>query len=145
MRNEVFSIGAIGVPMETELDSMEVIGTGVKKVGRTTGLQHGTVVAFGYGIASEEEFLDRRIGQEPANFYTDLLIAPRAPSEVFRAPGDSGSPILIDSDDEDNNRPIGLLWGGRPTDIGRSQGLEDLTYGISLPRILDALDLELVV
>ncbi len=135
----------MGKPFNVELESMKVIGMHVKKVGRTTGLQRGTIVAFGYGIPSEEEFIDRRIGKEPANIYTDFLIAPRGDSTIFSAKGDSGSAILIDSpESEIDNCPIGLLWGGGPMDIGREAGLEDLTFGIALDRILDTLDLELV-
>ena len=143
LRNTVPGIGQIGEPYEVVLSSMDIIGKPVKKVGRTTGLQHGTVVSFGYGFETEEEFIDRRVGREPANFYTDLLIAPRFPSTVFSAPGDSGSAILLDTNDDDNNRPVGLLWGGWPGDVGRGLGFEDLTYGISLTRILKAMELEL--
>lgn len=145
LRNEVPTLGEIGAePLTIDLHSMDIIGKTVKKVGRTTGLQLGTVVAFGFGFDTEEELIDRRVGREPANFYTDLLVAPRAPSTVFSAPGDSGSAILMDTEDENDNRPVALLWGGWPGDIGRGRGLEDLTYGITLSRILDAMDLELV-
>ncbi|MFQ5962677.1 MAG: hypothetical protein ACE5KZ_00150 [Candidatus Scalinduaceae bacterium] len=144
MRNDVLGIGPMGSPFEIDLDSMDIIGMPVKKLGRTTGLQLGTIIAFGYGIGGEEEFIDRNINVEPANFYTDLLIAPRGTSTVFSAPGDSGSAILIDTDDTNKDRPVALLWGGWPTDIGRSRGVEDLTYGIGLNRILQALELELL-
>lgn len=144
LSNNVPGVGAMGAPFEVDLNTMEIIGMPVKKVGRTTGLQLGTVVGFGFGFDTEEEFIDRQIGYEPANFYTDLLIAPRSPSTVFSAPGDSGSAILIDTDDDNNNRPIGLLWGGWPGDVGRNRGFEDLTYGISLTRILSAMNLELL-
>lgn len=133
--------GAFGEPVTIDLDSMDAIGTPVKKIGRTTGLQKGTIVAFGYGITSESEHIDRAVGREPANFYTDLLIAPREKGKVFSAGGDSGSAILID---DDRNRPIGLLWGGWPEDIGRGRGMEDLTYAIDLTRVLKTMELELV-
>lgn len=133
--------GEFGEPVTVDLDSMDAIGTPVKKVGRTTGLQKGTIVAFGYGITSESEHIDRAVGREPANFYTDLLIAHREKGKVFSAGGDSGSAILID---DDRNRPIGLLWGGWPEDIGRGRGMEDLTYAIDLTRVLKTMELELV-
>ena len=124
---------------------MEVIGLPVKKVGRTTGLQKGTIVAFGYGIGSEEDVLQRSIGREPPNYYTDFLIAPRGDSAIFSTYGDSGSPILVDKPGHpDHNRPIGLLWGGWPGDIGRNRGVEDLTYGIAISRLLEQLELELL-
>jgi hypothetical protein len=142
LHNTIPSVGDIGTPYEINLDSMYIIGKPVKKVGRTTGLQMGTIVAFGYGIAGESQMLDHFAGKEPANLYTDIMIAPRSPDKVFSAGGDSGSLILLDTDDEDKNMPIALLWGGQPSDIGRSYGLENLTYGINLKRILDTLKLE---
>lgn len=144
LRNTIPTVGDIGEPYEIDLDSMDIIGKPVKKVGRTTGLQFGTIVAFGYGISGESQMLDHYIGKEPANLYTDIMIAPRSQGEVFSDHGDSGSGILLDTDDEDNNRPIALLWGGQPTDIGRGFGVEDLTYGINLNRILKVLELELL-
>jgi hypothetical protein len=144
LRNTIPSVGDIGEPYEIDLDTMDIIGKPVKKVGRTTGLQFGTIVAFGYGISGESQQLDHYIGKEPANLYTDIMIAPRNQGEVFSDHGDSGSGILLDTNDEDNNRPIALLWGGRPTDIGRGFGVEDLTYGINLKRILKLLELELL-
>ncbi len=143
LRNIVPGVGRMGEPFQIDLDSMDIIGMPVKKVGRTTGLQQGTVVAFGYGITSEEDYLDRRLDKEPANFYTDLVIGPRSTSTIFSAGGDSGSAILLDTDDENSNRPVALLWGGRKTDIGRRVGLEDLTYGVDLMRVLNLLDLEI--
>lgn len=133
--------GQFGEPRAIDLDSLEVIGMPVKKVGRSTGLQRGTVVAFGYGIAGESEQIDRAVGREPANFYTDLLIAHREKGKSFSAGGDSGSAILVD---DEKNQPIGLLWGGWPEDIDRGRGVEDLTYGIDLRRVLRAMELELV-
>ena len=85
--------------------------------------------------------MDRAVGREPANSYTDLLIAAREKGKVFSAAGDSGSAILVD---DDQNRPIGLLWGGWPEDIGRGHGMEDLTYAIDLMRVLKTMKLELV-
>jgi hypothetical protein len=143
LRGQAEGFGKVGKVAAVDLDSMGLIGLPVVKVGRTTGLQYGTVVAFGFGISSEEDYLDRLVGREPANFYTDLLIAPRKPSTVFSDHGDSGSPILLDTDDGRRGQALGLLWGGWPGDIGRKAGLEDLTYGILVSRILESLDLEL--
>ena len=135
---------AIGDPFAVDLDSMDIIGMPVKKIGRTTGLTRGTVVAYGYGVASDNEAIDRAIRKEPANIYTDMLIAPRDGGGPFSAKGDSGSAILVDTDNNDRNRALALLWGGRPTNIGRPSGLEDLTYAIDLKRILRKLELELL-
>lgn len=142
LRNEVPNVGQVAGLYEVDLDSLDVIGLPVKKVGRTTGLTAGIVIAFGYGISSANEQVDRFLGHEPANVYTDFLIAPRD-GGPFSAPGDSGSGILVD-DDSHNNQALGLLWGGWPTDIGRATGLEDLTYGIDLNRVLQEMSLELL-
>ena len=142
LRNHVPHVGPVAGLYEVNLDSMDVIGLAVKKVGRTTGLTTGTVVAFGYGIPNSNEQIDRFIGSEPANVYTDFLIAPRGEGP-FSAPGDSGSGILVDEATHEN-QALGLLWGGWPTDIGRPSGLEDLTYGINLNRVLETMNLELL-
>ncbi len=142
LRNDVPHVGPVAGRYEVDLDSMDVIGLPVKKVGRTTGLTAGTVVAFGYGIPNANEQIDRFLGREPANVYTDFLIAPRSEGP-FSAPGDSGSGILVD-DAAHANQALGLLWGGWPTDIGRATGLEDLTYAINLNRVLEEMDLELL-
>ena len=142
LRNDVPRVGFVSGLYEIDLDSMDIIGLPVKKVGRTTGLTNGTVVAFGYGVPNANEQIDRFLGREPANVYTDLLIAPKGPGP-FSAPGDSGSGILAD-DAAHANQALGLLWGGWPTDIGRATGLEDLTYGINLNRVLDEMSLALL-
>ena len=103
----------------------------------------GLIVAFGYGVPNANEQIDRFLGREPANVYTDFLIASKEEGRPFSAPGDSGSGILVD-DDTHNNQAIGLLWGGWPTDIGRGTGVEDLTYAINLKRVLGEMRLELL-
>lgn len=143
LRNDVPNVGPIAGEYDVNLNSMDLIGMPVKKVGRTTGLTTGVIVAFGYGVPNENEFIDRAIGSEPANVYTDFLIAGDS-GEPFSAPGDSGSGILVNSNDQHQNKALGLLWGGWPTDIGRGSGVEDLTYGINLSRVLGELDLSLI-
>ncbi len=142
LRNDVPNVGPVGEVYDVDLNSMDVIGMPVKKVGRTTGLTTGVVVAFGYGIPSANEQIDRFLGAEPANVYTDFLIASND-AHPFSAPGDSGSGILA-GDGPHRDDAIGLLWGGWPTDIGRAGGVEDLTYAINLKRILEEMDLALL-
>ena len=142
LRNDVPGVGEVTGTYDVDLDSMDVIGLRVKKVGRTTGLTHGVVVAFGYGIPNANETIDRFLGREPANVYTDFLIASRD-AGPFSAPGDSGSGILVDEGPY-NNHAVGLLWGGWPSDIGRTVGLEDLTYAINVNRVLQEMNLELL-
>lgn len=142
LRNEVPTVGPIAGMLPVNFDSLDVIGMPVKKVGRTTGLSEGVVVAYGYGIPNANEIIDRELGAEPANVYTDFLIAPTAGFEAFSAPGDSGSPIVTQIDGK--VLAVGLLWGGWPTDVGRGGGVEDLTYGINLSRLLAAMKLNLL-
>lgn len=143
LRNDVPTVGEVQGVYDVDFQTMDVIGLPVRKVGRTTGLTEGTVVAFGYGITNANEQIDRNIGFEPANIYTDFLIAAAEGFGEFSAPGDSGSAILVAAE-EHQNEALGLLWGGWPSDIGRDTGTEDLTYGINLQRILTKMELELL-
>lgn len=142
LTNEIPNVGALDGCLEINLDSMDVIGMPVTKVGRTTGLTEGVVVAYSYGISHINEYIDRQLNAEPANIYTDFLIAPAPGFNEFSAPGDSGSPIFTRI--EGKTLGLGLLWGGWPTDIGRTGGIEDLTYGIDLHRLLHLMQLELL-
>ena len=128
--------------MPVDLDSLDLIGMQVSKVGRTTGLTQGVVVAYGYGISHINEAVDRRLGAEPANIYTDFLIAPAGGYDSFSVSGDSGSAIFAQVDD--GYYGVGLLWGGWPQDIGRGVGIENLSYGIDLTRLLKLLNLDLL-
>jgi hypothetical protein len=144
LKNEIADIGPLGPLYSVDLNSMDIIGRKVKKVGRTTGLQTGVIVAYSRSIGDKSQEIDDELCTRPPNYYSDFVIAPTGESEFFSYAGDSGSPILLDTEDADNNRPLGLLWGGGPADIGRQVGLEDLTDGIDLGRILDRMGLELV-
>lgn len=142
LSNDVPGVGAIAGQYKVDFDSLDIIGMHVSKVGRTTGLTAGIVVAYGYGIAHTNEIVDRTLGVEPANIYTDFLIAPAPDFDMFSAGGDSGSAIIATKDDDVYG--LGLLWGGWPMDIGRDVGLENLSYGIDLNRLLTLLDLHLM-
>ena len=105
LRNDVPQVGPVQGVYDVNMDSMDVIGLPVKKVGRTTGLTTGVVAAFGYGISNANEQIDRLIGSEPANVYTDFLIAAEGEGP-FSAPGDSGSGILVNSNDQHQNKAL---------------------------------------
>ncbi len=142
LANDVPELGEIRGVHQVDLDSMDIIGRRVKKVGRTTGLTEGIIVAYGYGIQNANEIIDRVLDAEPANVYTDFLIAAAPGFAEFSAPGDSGSAILVET--QAGAEGLGLLWGGWPTDIGRNRGLEDLTYGIDLARLMTTMGLKLL-
>ncbi len=126
----LMGVGGLGPLKKISLNSMSIIGQKVLRVGRTTGLRRGMVVSFGYEYRDEEN----------ATVYTDLLII-GTEGKAFSTHGDSGS--LIVTDDEHHN-PIGLLWGGWQEKLRTGHGQENWTYGISLSRVLDELNVELV-
>ena len=82
--NNIPTVGALDGTLEVALDSMDVIGMPVAKVGRTTGLTQGVIVAYGYGVTHINELIDRRLNAEPANIYTDFLVAPVADFSEFQ-------------------------------------------------------------
>ncbi len=126
----MIGVGQLGPVKSISLDDMSIIGQKVLRVGRTTGLRRGTVVAFGY------EFVDAR----DATGYTDLLII--GDNDVpFSTHGDSGSLIVTDGG---QFNPIGLLWGGWQERLRTGHAQENWTYGIDLTRVLDALEIDLV-
>ena len=93
------------------------------------GIREGTIWGFGY------EFVD----ENDAKVYTDLLII--GDNEVpFSTHGDSGSLIVT----AEENKGIGLLWGGWQEKLRSGYAQENWTYGIALDRVLKALNIELV-
>lgn len=127
----MMGVGEMGSIKNISLDDMAIIGQRVLRVGRTTGLRHGMIEAFGY------EFID----QPNVTAYTDLLIV--GYNDIpFSTHGDSGS--LIVTDDSEHN-PIGLLWGGWQEKLRTGYAQENWTYGIALSRVLDALKIDLTL
>ncbi len=127
---DMMGVGKLGPVKDISLDDMSIIGQRVLRVGRTTGLRRGSVVAFGY------EYID----DSDVKVYTDLLII--GDNNIpFSTHGDSGS--LIVTDDFEHN-PIGLLWGGWLEKLRTGYAQENWTYGTALTRILDALEIDLI-
>ena len=108
---------------------MDVIGQKVVGVGRTRGVQRGTVVAYSY------EWND---GAE--SVYTDLLIIGEE-GRAFSDKGDSGKIIVTD---DDQRRPVALLWGGWQERLRHGREQENWTYAIDLGKVFDRLHLELL-
>lgn len=126
----MMGVGELGPVKIISFDDMSIIGRRVLRVGRTTGLRRGTIVAFGY------EFID----ENDAKTYTDLLIA--GDNNIpFSTHGDSGSLIVLDNEELN---PIGLLWGGWQEKLRSGYAQENWTYGITLSRVLDALEIDLI-
>ena len=130
INTHMMGVGQLGQVKNISVDDMSIIGRKVLRVGRTTGLRRGTIVAFGY------EFIDDR----DVTAYTDLLII--GDDDIpFSTHGDSGSLIVLDNPELN---PIGLLWGGWQEKLRTGYAQENWTYGISLSRVLDSLDIDLV-
>ncbi|NRA14932.1 MAG: hypothetical protein HRU04_05485 [Oceanospirillaceae bacterium] len=120
----------MGGTFKFDIETMNPIGQRVIGVGRTMSHQKGTITAFGY------EFQD----ENGVNLYTDYLIVGDDPSQ-FSAPGDSGKLILTD---EEEPRPIALLWGGWIERLSNHQGQRDWTYAIDINFVLDTLDVDII-
>lgn len=127
---DMMGVGTLGEVKHISLHDMSIIGQKVVRAGRTTGVRHGTIVAFGY------EYHDA----QDASVYTDLLIIGED-GVPFSTHGDSGSLIVTD---DQALRPIGLLWGGWQEKLRTGKAQEKWTYGIALSRVLDALEIDLV-
>lgn len=129
INTHMMGVGPLGNVQEISLDDMSIIGQNVLRVGRTTGLRRGRVVAFGYEFRDEAD----------ATAYTDLLIMGQ--NDIpFSTHGDSGSLIVTD---DAEHRPVGLLWGGWQERLRSGHAQENWTYGIALTRVLETLDVDL--
>lgn len=127
---QMMGVGQLGPVKNISLDDMSIIGQKVLRVGPTTGLRRGTIVAFGY------QFLDKK----NKHIYTDLLI--NGDDKIpFSTHGDSGSLIVMDNAEFN---PVGLLWGGWEEKLRTGHAQENWSYGIALTRILDALEIDIV-
>ncbi len=123
------AIGQTGELLSIDPDSMGIIGQRVISVGRTRGVQRGTIVAYAY------EFED-----EHNSIYTDLLIIGEE-GQAFSWKGDSGKVIVTD---DEAHRPVALLWGGWQERLRHGREQENWTYAIDLAKALQLLDLELL-
>lgn len=122
-------LGNIGAPIPLDLNTMGPIGQRVVSVGRTRGIQRGTIMAFGYEWYDEDE-----------SVYTDYLIIGQE-GNAFSDHGDSGKLIVTD----DNKRnAIALLWGGWFERLRQGHGQENWTYAIDINKVLAKLEIEIV-
>jgi hypothetical protein len=104
-------------------------GTGVAKVGRTTGATHGRVTAF--------ELDNLVIAYDIGNLrFDDQVEIESAAAEPFDRGGDSGSLIV-----DEERKGVALLFAG--SDVGGANGL-GLTYANSLRSVLEELQVDLV-
>ncbi|XP_051126166.1 protein NARROW LEAF 1-like [Andrographis paniculata] len=135
----VKGIGEIGDVHIIDLQSRvgSLVGRQVVKVGRSSGLTTGTIMAYSLEYNDEKGIC----------FFTDFLVVGEN-QQTFDLEGDSGSLILLTDQNGEKPRPVGIIWGGT-ANRGRlklrvGQPPENWTSGVDLGRLLDLLELDLV-
>ncbi|XP_047332051.1 protein NARROW LEAF 1-like [Impatiens glandulifera] len=135
----VKGIGEIGKVHVIDLQSpiSSLIGRQVVKVGRSSGLTTGTIMAYALEYNDEKGIC----------FFTDFLVVGEN-QQTFDLEGDSGSLIILTNQNGEKPRPVGIIWGGT-ANRGRlklkvGQPPENWTSGVDLGRLLDLLELDLV-
>ncbi|WCJ37006.1 Trypsin family protein [Euphorbia peplus] len=135
----VKGVGDIGdvqiIDLQCPISSL--IGKQVMKVGRSSGLTAGTVLAYALEYNDEKGIC----------YLTDFLVVGEN-QQTFDLEGDSGSLILMKVDNGEKPRPIGIIWGGT-ANRGRlklkiGQPPENWTSVVDLGRLLNLLDLDLI-
>lgn len=135
----VKGIGEIGDVKNIDLQSpiSSLIGKQVTKVGRSSGLTTGTVLAYALEYNDEKGIC----------FLTDFLVVGEN-QQTFDLEGDSGSLIILKGENREKPQPIGIIWGGT-ANRGRlklkvGQSPENWTSGVDLGRLLNFLELDLL-
>lgn len=135
----VKGIGEIGevnkIDLQSPVDSL--VGRQVVKVGRSSGLTTGAIMAYSLEYNDEKGMC----------FFTDFLVVGEN-QQTFDLEGDSGSLILLTGKNGDKPRPVGIIWGGT-ANRGRlklkpGQPPENWTSGVDLGRLLDLLELDVI-
>ncbi|KAF3438533.1 hypothetical protein FNV43_RR21295 [Rhamnella rubrinervis] len=135
----VRGVGEIGDVKIIDLQSpiSSLIGKQVMKVGRSSGLTNGTVLAYALEYNDEKGIC----------FLTDFLVVGEN-QQTFDLEGDSGSLIILKGENGEKPRPFGIIWGGT-ANRGRlklkvGQPPENWTSGVDLGRLLSLLELDLI-
>ncbi|XP_073261019.1 protein NARROW LEAF 1 isoform X2 [Populus alba] len=135
----VKGVGEVGdvhvIDLQAPINSL--IGRQVAKVGRSSGLTTGTIMAYALEYNDEKGIC----------FFTDFLVVGEN-QQTFDLEGDSGSLILLTGRDCEKPRPVGIIWGGT-ANRGRlklkvGQPPENWTSGVDLGRLLDLLELDII-
>ncbi|KAG1365079.1 putative protein NARROW LEAF 1 [Cocos nucifera] len=135
----VKGVGEIGdvkiIDLQSPINSL--IGRQVVKVGRSSGLTTGTVMAYALEYNDEKGIC----------FFTDFLVVGEN-QQTFDLEGDSGSLIILTGQDGEKPQPIGIIWGGTANrgrlKLKSGQGPENWTSGVDLGHLLDLLELDLI-
>jgi hypothetical protein len=126
----LYRLGSVGAPLPLDLETMGPLGRKVISIGRTRGIQRGTMAAFGYEWADDPT----------SSVYTDYLVIGEK-GKVFSDHGDSGK--LIVTDDAKRNA-VALLWGGWYERLRHGHGQENWTYAIDINKALHRLEIEIM-
>ncbi|EPS61055.1 hypothetical protein M569_13745, partial [Genlisea aurea] len=135
----VKGIGEIGEVKTIDLQSPvhSIVGKQVMKVGRSSGLTMGTVLAYALEYNDEKGIC----------LLTDFLVV-GGDQRTFDLEGDSGSLIVLRSENGEKPRPIGIIWGGTANrgclKLKVGQPPENWTSGVDLGRLLNFLELDLI-
>ncbi|KAJ3698533.1 hypothetical protein LUZ61_002238 [Rhynchospora tenuis] len=135
----VKGVGEVGDVKAIDLQSTisSVIGCQVSKVGRSSGLTNGTIMAYALEYNDEKGIC----------FFTDLLVVGEN-QQTFDLEGDSGSLIILTGQNGELPRPIGIIWGGTANrgrlKLKTDHGPENWTSGVDLGRLLDRLELNII-
>ncbi|KAK4751206.1 hypothetical protein SAY87_004688 [Trapa incisa] len=135
----VRGMGEIGEVNNIDLQSSigSLVGQQVIKVGRSSGLTIGTIMAYALEYNDEKGIC----------FFTDFLVVGEN-QQTFDLEGDSGSLVLLTSQNNEKPHPIGIIWGGT-ANRGRlklkvGQPPQNWTSCVDLGRLLDLLELDLI-
>lgn len=123
------AIGRTGPLLPINPETMDIIGQKVISIGRTRGIQRGTVAAYAYEWHDEAD-----------SYYTDLLIIGEE-GNAFSWKGDSGKVIVTD---DDRHLPVALLWGGWQERLRHGKEQEMWSYAVDLGKVLELLGLTLM-
>ncbi|KAL8143169.1 hypothetical protein V2J09_016201 [Rumex salicifolius] len=134
----VRGVGEIGDVHTIDLQSpiYSLVGRKVMKVGRSSGLTKGTIMAYALEYNDEKGIC----------FLTDFLVVGEN-QDSFDMGGDSGSLILLTGDPGEKPKPVGIIWGGTGNrgrlmlKVGQPV---NWTSGVDLGRLLDLLELDLI-
>ena len=134
----VKGVGDMGDVMVIDLQAPvgSIVGRQVVKVGRSSGLTMGSIMAYALEYNDEKGIC----------FFTDFLIVGEN-KQAFDLEGDSGSLILM-TESGKKPRPVGIIWGGTANrgrlKLHNGYEPENWTSGVDLGRLLDLLQLSLI-
>eukprot|EP00250_Pteridium_aquilinum_P004040 c14288_g1_i1 orf=245-2059(-) len=139
IKTSVDGVGEVGDVINIDLQApiSSIVGKQVFKVGRSSGLTKGTIMAYALEYNDEKNIC----------FFTDFLVVGEN-KQAFDLEGDSGSLILMTEGWGKKPRPVGIIWGSTANrgslKLQNDLGPENWTSGVDLGRLLEWLQLDLI-